>query len=303
MNPELKEHIVRGNFVNLKDSKMFYIEEGKGEPIVFVHGWLSSSFSYRNVLARLGKKYRAIAVDLPGIGFSPRPNYEISHRILAKSLGEFLDTMFPDEPVHLVVHDYGGPIAFLLLNDDPKKLKSLTVVSSFLDLKNLKFYFPVNLFRIPILGNLFSRIMFGGLLKIIFKLFLFSNPVAFTSDIADSYVKSLFSGESRRNFLKYCKNVDKTIHAQRDMENGIKKMVGLRQILVGESDHCFSGSQTEYLMEIMRISQPIRLKSGHFPMEECVEDFCSKIENLVEAYAKNATRKKQFYFPHNKAEE
>jgi haloalkane dehalogenase len=51
-----------------------FIDEGVGDPILFLHGNPTWSFLYRGIIIRLKKKFRCIAIDYPGFGLSQAPN-------------------------------------------------------------------------------------------------------------------------------------------------------------------------------------------------------------------------------------
>jgi len=59
-------------FINVKGLTMAYIEEGHGDPIVFLHGNPSSSYEWRNVIPHLTRFGRCIAPDLIGMGDSEK---------------------------------------------------------------------------------------------------------------------------------------------------------------------------------------------------------------------------------------
>ena len=52
---------------------MHYVDEGSGEPILFVHGSAAWSFAYRNVIRDLRQDYRCVAPDHIGFGMSAKP--------------------------------------------------------------------------------------------------------------------------------------------------------------------------------------------------------------------------------------
>jgi len=88
------------------------VDEGRGEPVVLVHGEPTWSFLYRNVIPPLlGAGLRVVAPDHAGFGRSDKPadvrwySYERHYDLLAKHLAA-LDL----PPVTLVVHDWGGPL-------------------------------------------------------------------------------------------------------------------------------------------------------------------------------------------------
>ena len=61
-------------YVEVLGSKMHYVEEGEGDPILLLHGNPSSSYLWRNVIPLLRPAGRVIAVDLIGMGKSDKPD-------------------------------------------------------------------------------------------------------------------------------------------------------------------------------------------------------------------------------------
>jgi pimeloyl-ACP methyl ester carboxylesterase len=49
--------------------RVHYREHGKGEPLLLIHGLMTTSYSWRYVYSALGSRYRIIAPDLPGADF------------------------------------------------------------------------------------------------------------------------------------------------------------------------------------------------------------------------------------------
>src|ERR1043166_4362406 len=62
----------RRKSVQIGDHRVAYSEGGKGEPVVLVHGFGASSDSWNRMAGRLTKKFRVIALDMPGWGQSTR---------------------------------------------------------------------------------------------------------------------------------------------------------------------------------------------------------------------------------------
>jgi haloalkane dehalogenase len=71
------------NFVEAHGSQIHYIDEGKGEPILFLHGNPTSSYLWRNIIPHLTDNARCIAPDLIGMGKSD--NQDIEYRIVILS--------------------------------------------------------------------------------------------------------------------------------------------------------------------------------------------------------------------------
>jgi pimeloyl-ACP methyl ester carboxylesterase/alkylhydroperoxidase family enzyme len=108
---------------------IFYREAGPQDaPVVLLlHGFPSSSHQYRGLIDRLSDKYRVIAPDYPGFGFSDAPDaktfgYTFDH--LAEVIGNFTEALGLTRYA-LYVFDYGAPVGFRLAVAHPDRVAAL----------------------------------------------------------------------------------------------------------------------------------------------------------------------------------
>ncbi len=118
----------------VNDLTMAYVERGEGAPMVFLHGNPTSSFLWRNVMEPLAVRWRCIAPDLIGMGDSDR---------LARSgpgaygffdqqpyLAAFLDAVAGEEPIVLVVHDWGSALGFDWARRHPERVRGIAYMEA-----------------------------------------------------------------------------------------------------------------------------------------------------------------------------
>ena len=116
------------------DGALAFVDEGPRDapPLVFVHGNPSWSFMYRAQIADLRDRYRCIAVDHLGFGLSDKPRGASYHPAdHARRLGAVLDALDLGE-VHLVLHDWGGPIGMGWALDHPERVRSLLILNTWM---------------------------------------------------------------------------------------------------------------------------------------------------------------------------
>ncbi len=106
---------------------IFYREAGpKNAPVILLlHGFPSSSHQFRNLIPLLSHKYRVIAPDLPGFGFTEVPaerQYKYTFENIATSIGAFLDVL-EIKKFSPYVFDYGGPTGFRLALQRPEAIQ------------------------------------------------------------------------------------------------------------------------------------------------------------------------------------
>ncbi|HEX5661226.1 MAG TPA: alpha/beta hydrolase [Polyangiales bacterium] len=103
--------------------------QARGRPLVFLHGFPSSSFDYHLVLPRLAQDRRVVLVDLPGFGFSDKPERYSYSLFEQADVVEGLLTRLQLEDAHLIAHDLGVSIACELLARRQRKLHALDLAS------------------------------------------------------------------------------------------------------------------------------------------------------------------------------
>ncbi|WP_263356304.1 alpha/beta fold hydrolase [Acidicapsa ligni] len=108
---------------------VFYREAGQADAsvVLLLHGFPTSSFQYRELIPRLADKYRVIAPDLPGFGFTEVPEkrgYKYSFDSLAKTIEAFTDAL-ELKRYALYVFDYGAPTGFRLAMARPERVTAI----------------------------------------------------------------------------------------------------------------------------------------------------------------------------------
>jgi haloalkane dehalogenase len=107
--------------------QLHYIDEGSGEPILFLHGNPTWSFLYRGIVIRLRKNFRCIAVDYPGFGLSPHPaGYGYTAAEHANAVLELVRGLGLTN-LTIMGQDWGGPIGMKVALDDPTRIRALVM--------------------------------------------------------------------------------------------------------------------------------------------------------------------------------
>jgi pimeloyl-ACP methyl ester carboxylesterase len=113
--------------VDVDGTRIFYREAGPaGAPVVLLlHGFPTSSFMFRDLFPHLSDRFRVIAPDLPGFGFTePAPGYPFTFEQLAKTIDGFTQAIALSRYA-LYVFDYGSPVGFRLAVAHPERVTAL----------------------------------------------------------------------------------------------------------------------------------------------------------------------------------
>lgn len=121
-------------YKNVLGLNMAYVEQGKGDPIVFLHGNPTSSYLWRNVMPHLTKLGRCIAPDLLGMGDSDKiPNSDaatyrfVQHR---QYLDALLELLRVGDNVTFVIHDWGSALGFDWAARRPASVKGIAYMEA-----------------------------------------------------------------------------------------------------------------------------------------------------------------------------
>ncbi|MCD8139226.1 MAG: alpha/beta fold hydrolase [Planctomycetaceae bacterium] len=154
------------NFAAVGDQTMHYLDVGTGDPVVMLHGNPTWSFFYRGLVEGLSDRYRCLAPDHIGCGFSDKPgNYPYSLDTHIRNIETWVETVLPGgEPFTLIVHDWGGAIGMGYAVKHPERIARVVILNTTA--------FPegdmplrIKLCRVPGLGALLVRglNLFAGL--------------------------------------------------------------------------------------------------------------------------------------------
>lgn len=110
---------------------LHYVEAGRGETILFLHGFPSYWPSFLKQMEALKTDYRVIAIDGLGAGRSDAPRDQERYRLEAMSAHvlALLDHLTVAR-VHLVGHDWGAGLAFAMAQQYPARVRSVTGIGA-----------------------------------------------------------------------------------------------------------------------------------------------------------------------------
>jgi pimeloyl-ACP methyl ester carboxylesterase len=128
-----REHPPTGRFVTVDGVRLHYIERGEGPPVVLLHGNVvtAEDFDTSGVLDLLATRYRVIAFDRPGFGYSDRPHGSAwSARAQADLLRDALVVLGIERPI-VLGHSWGAAVVLALALNHPDAVRGLVLVSGY----------------------------------------------------------------------------------------------------------------------------------------------------------------------------
>lgn len=128
-----RENPPQGKFIEVDGVRLHYVEAGTGEPVVLIHGngTLAKDFQISTVFGRAAEKYRVIAFDRPGYGYSERPYGKTwDATAQAQLLHKALIQLGVERPV-VLGHSWGTLVALSLALEHPEYVRSLVLLSGY----------------------------------------------------------------------------------------------------------------------------------------------------------------------------
>jgi pimeloyl-ACP methyl ester carboxylesterase len=116
-------------YADVDGHKVFYREAGRADApaLLLLHGFPTSSHMFRNLIPLLADRYRVVAPDLPGFGFSDAPDrvqFKYGFDSLAKVIDRFTAAIGLVRYA-IYVFDYGAPVGFRLALAHPERVTAI----------------------------------------------------------------------------------------------------------------------------------------------------------------------------------
>jgi len=115
--------------VELPGATVNYVEIGEGDPILFIHGISGGWQNWLENLPHFGQTHRAIALDLPGFGSSPMPEWDVDMPHYGRMIHDFCERLGLQRTV-LVGNSMGGFIAVEAATSEPQRYSRLVLVAA-----------------------------------------------------------------------------------------------------------------------------------------------------------------------------
>ncbi len=156
----------KGTYFDYKSHQIFTVDGGSGDVLLLIHGFPTSSWDWSQMWGPLSDRYRVLALDMIGFGYSDKPrDYRYSIMDQADLIEAFMNAKGV-KSVKLLTHDYGDTVAQELLaryndrhsnNEEGLVIESLCLLNGGLFPETHKALFIQKILMSP-LGSLVSRL-------------------------------------------------------------------------------------------------------------------------------------------------
>lgn len=270
--------------------RLHYLDEGRGAPVVLLHGNPTWTFYYRRVIQDLRADHRVIALDHLGCGLSDKPQdypYRLENHIANV---EFLIETLGLEKISLVLHDWGGVIGAGYAVRHPANVVRWALMNTAAFWPEGYLPLRLRLCRVPRIGeflirrfNLFARIALAVAVR---------RPERLTPEIRRAYLAPYDSYANRIATARFVLDVpDSPRHpshaAARAVENGLARLAGLpTRIFWGERDPIFNARiLAEWERRFPNAVVDRFPQAGHYVLEDAHEFILPRLREFLDAPA------------------
>ena len=117
-------------FIDVAGNTIAYIEDGQGDPLIFIHGFGGSMWNWEYQYKGLAASYHVIVLDLLGSGMSDKPDIPYTPQRLVKFFEGFLDSL-DIQRATLIGNSMGAGLAMAMALTIPDRVNSLVLISGF----------------------------------------------------------------------------------------------------------------------------------------------------------------------------
>jgi pimeloyl-ACP methyl ester carboxylesterase len=240
-----------------------YIDMGTGLPVVMIHGFADSTYSWHeNAFTLKDAGNRLIMVDLPGHGLSdfPPAQYRYSVENLSRAVITLTEKIGLKD-FSLVGHDMGGTVALYIAEKHPEKVRRLAVLDPVV-------YRPPTLQILRLPGMEYMATRFGGPYMIRNVL---ENAYYDDDRVTDTLVNEYCRPLSRQGYIGMLASIEKDFYSPgyHSIARNLPKLLRPTLIIWGKQDTWVTQEDGRQLHEDMYSSTlHILDKSGHYPQVE-----------------------------------
>jgi pimeloyl-ACP methyl ester carboxylesterase len=176
--------LFESQYIEVDDTRIHYIDVGRGSPVVFLHGLGASIYSWRHTIPQIAEAgFRVIALDHRGFGSSEKPEDGYSNGDYVALTLALLDTLNIEEAV-LVGHSMGGQIAAEVSLAAPSRVRGLALLapSGF----GIRFPIALRVQRWPLIGPIVAGLRNRWFTRVILRS-TFANPDRVSEADVDQY--------------------------------------------------------------------------------------------------------------------
>jgi len=256
-----------------------YIDEGEGDPILFLHGNPTWSFLYRGIVIRLRSRFRCIALDCPGFGLSVRPDgYGYTPAEHAGVVRDFVRHLGL-ERLTIMGQDWGGPIGLRVAVDELARLRALVMGNTW--------YWPVDDWQTKTFSYVLSMAPMQSLILennfFVEKIMPRAVKLPLAEEVMDHYREAQPTPASRAGVAEFPRQLLEATPWLGDLEDAVKQRLANVPLLLtwGMHDIAFTRRHLERFRQDFRVNRVRRLDAKHYIQEDAPGEIAAAIAEFL----------------------
>ncbi len=267
-----------GSFIEVMPGlNMRYVETGKGESIVFVHGFMSSADTWDKVTPALAKDHRVIALDLPGYGYSDKPEkFTYDYGGFANAVAAFMDVKEVKKAI-VAGNSMGGGVAMQLALLRPDLVRGLVLIDSAgarhgVNNSNVM----KTLMTTPGVLDFFHALNSKFFTRVYLSKFMYYDATKVTAEKVDQNYKPFFTKGAQNAIRKTIEDNDFT-----SLEGKMSEIKTPTLILWGENDKVIAPPVANVMKMRIRGARLVMFpECGHMPQDEKPEETVKEMKEF-----------------------
>jgi pimeloyl-ACP methyl ester carboxylesterase len=277
-----QEYPFASKWFDVNGHKLHYVDEGKGETILFVHGTPSWSFEYRHLIKAFSPTCRCVAPDHIGFGLSEKPvAYDYSTLNHSRTL-EHLVLSLGLNDITLVVHDFGGPIGLNVAIKHPGLIKRIVILNSWLwdSSTDPEFIKLSRILRSPLLPFLYRYLNFSA--RYLLPKSFGEQPLG--KKLLKQYTKPFSSASEREGPLAFARSLLNDQEWFGELWSNRERINTKPALLVwGMKDKVLKPAMLDRFANGFAGAKVVKLETcGHFPQEEQAQDVVKALREFLD---------------------
>ena len=254
-------------------ARIHYLEAGVGEPLLLIHSVGQSLYTWRNVFAELPDNYRVIALDLPGHGYSSRPDsFTYTADDMAAVLNLFLDALNV-KSAHMIGFSLGAMYMLRFLSLYPRRVANCVAISP----GGITEQMPklIQQLQTPLVATFARNLYTASNVRTLLKECV-SDETLIDDHVVKQYYEPISDGLAREAIMYALRNFDMDAIAE-----GLMPVEHEVLVLWGKNDSWHPPAGSVYFQSLLRTGRYYLVRNaGHLLQEEAP----SKLLEIIYSY-------------------
>lgn len=281
----------KSHYMDINGFNYHFLDEGKGDPVVMIHGNPTWSFYYRKLVEGLSEQFRTVVPDHIGCGLSDTPDvHQYDYRLKSRvdDLENLLDRLGIDKNITLVLHDWGGMIGMTYALRYPERIRRFVIMNTAAFLPPKGKTLPM---RLRVIRNIepFATLAVLGLNLFAYGALFMAPQKKLPKDVKSGLVAPYNSWKNRIATLKFVQDIpvkedDPSYRLVRYVDDNLYKLRHIPMLICwGEHDFVFD---SDYRLEWQRRFPGATVKifsdAGHYVLEDASDRIIPLVKDFLE---------------------